>query len=128
MAERKSLPQGRALQAHARGRRVALCVREALALTGGACESYGPLALFSASAGSNALVSAVVGTPTMDEEGLVAASAVALSSDGAEAFCAEDKQNMVGVFSTRDLVPIAVVANCHCLVRALALSRDDLKL
>jgi len=124
-----ALPRGgRALQAHAsRGRRVALCVREAHVLTGGSCESFGPLALFRA-AGAAAVVTPVVGTPTLDEEGLVSATAVALSSDGAEAFCAEDKQNMVGVFSSRDLVPISVVVTCACPVRSLALSRDDLKL
>lgn len=118
------LPHGRAVQAHARGRRTTLCVRGGRALTGGACEEQGPLALFGAT-GAAAAVTQLVNTATLDPEGGMAATAVALSHDGAEAFCAEDSANRVGLFGTQDLTPSLVVAECHCAVRALALSRDD---
>jgi hypothetical protein len=118
------LPYGRAVQAHARGRRAALCVRGARALTGGGCESLGPLALFGVS-GATAVVTPMVNSAAMDPDGGVSATAVALSHEGTEALCAENVANKVGLFGTQDLAPLLVVAECHCAVRALALSRDD---
>ena len=117
----KVLPHGRAIQAHVRGQRAALSVRGGRALTGGACEALGPLALFGA-AGAAGSVAPQVNTATM--EGAVS-TAVALSHDGSEAFCAEASNFCVALFSTHDLMPTIVVAQCHCVVRALALSRDD---
>jgi hypothetical protein len=117
----KVLPHGRAMQAHARGQRAALSVRGGHVLTGGACEALGPLALFGA-AGAAGAVAPQLNTAIM--EGTVV-TAVALSHDGAEAICAEARNQLVGLFGMKDLQPIIVVAECSCPARALAFSRDD---